>query len=161
MRAERTRVANLVAERNDHYDNLELLIGGGILAIILGFAWLITRIICLPLRQITGEAEKVAQGQEAALPALTASCPLEIRRLNSSLGMMIENLHGRIEEAADKTRQAAEALDHAKVAQAAAEEAKLRAESARRKACSLPPISESSAEALSSASSDLAPDQTI
>ncbi|MBT9747587.1 HAMP domain-containing protein [Desulfovibrio desulfuricans] len=156
VEAERTRVANLVAERNDHYDNLELLIGGGILAIILGFAWLITRIICLPLRQITGEAEKVAQGQEAALPALTASCPLEIRRLNSSLGMMIENLHGRIEEAADKTRQAAEALDHAKVAQAAAEEAKLRAESARREGMLAAAHQlESIAEALSSASSDL------
>jgi len=156
VEAERTRVANLVAERNDHYDNLELLIGGGILAIILGFAWLITRIICLPLRQITGEAEKVAQGQEAALPTLKASCPLEIRRLNSSLGMMIENLHGRIEEAADKTRQAAEALDHAKVAQAAAEEAKLRAESARREGMLAAAHQlESIAEALSSASSDL------
>ena len=156
VEAERTRVANLVSERNDHYDNLELLICGGILVVILGLTWLITRIICLPLRQITGEAEKVAQGQEAALPALTASCPLEIRRLNSSLGMMIENLHGRIEEAADKTRQAAEALDHAKVAQAAAEEAKLRAESARREGMLAAAHQlESIAEALSSASSDL------
>ncbi|MGV6996618.1 methyl-accepting chemotaxis protein [Desulfovibrio sp. QI0430] len=156
VEAERTRVANLVAERNDHYDNLELLICGGILVVILGFAWLITRIICLPLRQITGEAEKVAQGQEAALPTLKASCPLEIRRLNSSLSMMIENLHGRIEEAADKTRQAAEALDHAKIAQAAAEEAKLRAESARREGMLAAAHQlESIAEALSSASSDL------
>ncbi|WP_240824254.1 methyl-accepting chemotaxis protein [Desulfovibrio sp. UIB00] len=156
VEAERTRVANLVSERNDHYDNLELLICGGILVVILGFAWLITRIICLPLRQITGEAEKVAQGQEAALPTLKASCPLEIRRLNSSLTMMIENLHGRIEEAADKTRQAAEALDHAKVAQAAAEEAKLRAESARREGMLAAAHQlESIAEALSSASSDL------
>ncbi|WP_411330744.1 methyl-accepting chemotaxis protein [Desulfovibrio desulfuricans] len=156
VEAERTRVANLVSERNDHYDNLELLICGGILAVILGFAWLITRIICLPLRQITGEAEKVAQGQEAALPTLKASCPLEIRRLNSSLGMMIENLHGRIEEAADKTRQAAEALNHAKVAQTAAEEAKLRAESARREGMLAAAHQlESIAEALSSASSDL------
>ncbi|HZF61968.1 MAG TPA: methyl-accepting chemotaxis protein [Desulfovibrio sp.] len=156
VEAERTRVANLVSERNDHYDHLELLICGGILVVILGFAWLITRIICLPLRQITGEAEKVAQGQEAALPTLKASCPLEIRRLNSSLGMMIENLHGRIEEAADKTRQAAEALDHAKVAQAAAEEAKLRAESARREGMLAAAHQlESIAEALSSASSDL------
>ena len=156
VEAERTRVANLVSERNDHYDHLELLICGGILVVILGFAWLITRIICLPLRQITSEAEKVAQGQEAALPTLKASCPLEIRRLNSSLGMMIENLHGRIEEAADKTRQAAEALDHAKVAQAAAEEAKLRAESARREGMLAAAHQlESIAEALSSASSDL------
>ncbi|MGV7005313.1 methyl-accepting chemotaxis protein [Desulfovibrio sp. QI0442] len=156
VEAERTRVANLVSERNDHYDNLELLICGGILVVILGFAWLITRIICLPLRQITGEAEKVAQGQEAALPTLKASCPLEIRRLNSSLTMMIENLHGRIEEAADKTRQAAEALDHAKEAQAAAEEAKLRAESARREGMLAAAHQlESIAEALSSASSDL------
>ncbi|WP_291442868.1 methyl-accepting chemotaxis protein [Desulfovibrio sp.] len=156
VEAERTRVANLVSERNDHYDNLELLICGGILTVILGFAWLITRIICLPLRQITGEAEKVAQGQEAALPTLKASCPLEIRRLNSSLGMMIENLHGRIEEAADKTRQAAEALNHAKVAQTAAEEAKLRAESARREGMLAAAHQlESIAEALSSASSDL------
>ena len=156
VEAERTRVANLVSERNDHYDNLELLICGGILVVILAFAWLITRIICLPLRQITGEAEKVAQGQEAALPTLKASCPLEIRRLNSSLSMMIENLHGRIEEAADKTRQAAEALDHAKIAQAAAEEAKLRAESARREGMLAAAHQlESIAEALSSASSDL------
>jgi methyl-accepting chemotaxis protein len=156
VEAERTRVANLVSERNDHYDHLELLICGGILVVILGFAWLITRIICLPLRQITSEAEKVAQGQEAALPTLNASCPLEIRRLNSSLGMMIENLHGRIEEAADKTRQAAEALDHAKVAQAAAEEAKLRAESARREGMLAAAHQlEAIAEALSSASSDL------
>lgn len=156
VEAERTRVANLVSERNDHYDTLQLLICGGILVVILGFAWLITRIICLPLRQITGEAEKVAQGQEAALPTLKASCPLEIRRLNSSLSIMIENLHSRIEEAADKTRQAAEALDHAKMAQAAAEEAKLRAESARREGMLAAAHQlESIAEALSSASSDL------
>ena len=156
VEAERARVANLVSERNDHYDNLELLICSGVLAIILGFAWLITRIICVPLRQITVEAEKVAQGQEAALPELKASCPLEIRRLNSSLGMMIENLHGRIKEAADKSRQADEALGHAKVAQAAAEEAKLRAESARREGMlAAAQQLESIAEALSSASSDL------
>ena len=156
VEAERTRVANLVSERNDHYDHLELLICAGILTVILAFAWLITRIICLPLRQITVEAEKVAQGQEAALPRLTASCPLEIRRLNSSLGMMIENLHSRIQEAADKTRQAAEALDNAKVAQTAAEEAKLRAESARREGMlAAAQQLESIADALSSASSDL------
>ena len=156
VEAERNRVANLVSDRNDHYDHLELLICSGVLAIILGFAWLITRIICVPLRQITVEAEKVAQGEEAALPELKASCPLEIRRLNSSLGMMIENLHGRIKEAADKTRQADEALGHAKVAQAAAEEAKLRAESARREGMlAAAQQLESIAEALSSASSDL------
>ena len=68
VEAERTRIANLVSERNDHYDNLELLICSGLLAIILAFAWLITRIICVPLRQITAEAEKVAEGNEAALP---------------------------------------------------------------------------------------------
>ena len=94
--AERARVAKLVSDENEHYFRLQLIFCGIILVIILGITWLITRIICLPLRQITRESEKVAQGQDAALPALTASCPLEIRRLNSSLGTMIENLHGRI-----------------------------------------------------------------
>ena len=156
VEAERARIANLVSEKNNHYDHLEMLICAGILAAILCFVWVVARIICLPLHQITVEAETIAKGEEAVRPKLKASCPLEIRRLNGALGIMIQNLHGRIKEAADKSRQADEALNKAKVAQAAAEEASARAESARKEGMlAAAKQLESIAQALSSASAEL------
>jgi len=156
VEAERARIANLVSEKNNHYDHLEMLVCAGILAAILCFAWVVARIICLPLHQITVEAETIAKGEEAVRPKLKASCPLEIRRLNGALGIMIQNLHGRIKEAADKSRQADEALNKAKVAQAAAEEASARAESARKEGMlAAAKQLESIAQALSSASAEL------
>ncbi|WP_374289491.1 methyl-accepting chemotaxis protein [Desulfovibrio desulfuricans] len=156
VEAERARIANLVSEKNDHYAQLEMLICAGILAAILCFVWVVARIICLPLRQITLEAETIAKGEEAVRPELKTSCPLEIRRLNSALGVMIQNLHGRIKEAADKSRQADEALNKAKVAQTAAEEATARAESARKEGMlAAAKQLESIAQALSSASAEL------
>lgn len=149
-------IISLVTERRDEYARLQMLICGGILTIILFFAWLVSRIICQPLRQITTEAEQVAEGNLAMLSGVKPSSPKEIHQLHSSLGVMINNLHGRIQEAADKTEQAADALENAKRAQSVAEEAKLRAESARKEGMlAAAQQLESIAHALSSASSDL------
>jgi len=154
--SEQARIANMVSEHNAHYTRIQMVISLCILAVILLAAWLVTRIICRPLRELTNEAEQVANGKETSLRPLGKSCPLEIRRLNASLGTMIANLHSRIKEAAEKTAQAAEALEQAKTAQTQAEEATAKAESARREGMLTAAAQlESIAQALTAASSDL------
>ena len=69
---------------------------------------------------------------------------------------MITNLHSRIQEAAEKSAQAAEALEQAKTAQTQAEEATAKAESARHEGMLAAAAKlESIAQALTAASSDL------
>ena len=153
---DKNRIVNMVSERRNEYARLQMLIGGSILGVILLFAWVVSRIICRPLRQITTEAEHVAEGNLAELSAMPASSPKEIHQLHLSLGVMINNLHNRVQEAAEKSQQAADALDQAKHAQTIAEEATARAESARREGMLAAAHQlESIAEALSSASTQL------
>ena len=103
-----------------------------IVALIILVAWYVTRVICSPLRQLTGAADEVAKGHLDTQIKLHPRSPREIRALDASLGQMIGNLRERIDEAAQKTSEANTAVEKARIAQNEAEKARQQAESAKK-----------------------------
>ena len=132
VQAEQQRIAALVTESNDRYAMYQAWICLGIVALMLLVAWYVTRVICSPLRQLTGAADEVAKGRLDTKINLDPRCPREIRALDASLGQMIGNLRERIDEAARKSEEATVAVEEATVAQREAEEARQQAESAKK-----------------------------
>ena len=132
VQAEQQRIAALVTESNDRYAMYQAWICLGIVVLMILVAWYVTRVICSPLRQLTGAADEVAKGRLDAKIKLHPRCPREIRALDASLGQMIGNLRERIDEAARKSEEATAAVEEATVAQREAEEARQQAESAKR-----------------------------
>ncbi|WP_291449434.1 methyl-accepting chemotaxis protein [Desulfovibrio sp.] len=132
VQAEQQRIAALVAESNDRYSMYQVWICLGIVVLMILVAWYVTRVICSPLRQLTGAADEVAKGRLDTKINLHPRCPREIRALDASLGQMIGTLRERIDEAARKSEEATAAVEEATVAQREAEEARQQAESAKK-----------------------------
>ena len=132
VQAEQQRISALVAENNDRYAMYQAWICLAIVALIILVAWYVTRVICSPLRQLTGAADEVAKGHLDTQIKLHPRSPREIRALDASLGQMIGNLRERIDEAAQKTSEANTAVEKARIAQNEAEKARQQAESAKK-----------------------------
>lgn len=131
IQTELQHILKVVQDKNHTYrwyNVITTIILGVILIAVILF---IVRVICRPLLQLEYAFQEVTKGNMNVDVKLGRLCPAEIRKLWSSLDIMIAALKAQKEEAAEKTQEALSAVKEAKVAQGQAEVAQKEAEQAR------------------------------
>ncbi len=132
VEANQTLIEAEVSKRNGEFRNYEMALGVLLLLILAFMAWKVISLICVPLTHLTQEASRVAEGHLDTEIDKASKSPREIRSLSLALGEMIANMRNRIQEAAQRTKEATEAMHKAKDATEDAEKARASAEHAHR-----------------------------
>lgn len=129
---EEQRIHSLISSANAKYENSLLFIVLGIIAVIIAFSMYIISSINSPLQRVTSFAKDIAAGNLNATLQLGTGTPKEILELQATLGIMVQTLRDKIQEAAQKTEEAEKGMQQTRQALEAAEVAQQQANQARR-----------------------------